>query len=171
VIEETIWYWARAIGGMIARIPLFAALERLILRLDPHIVLVLFALPIALLFPVKLAAVWWIGSGRPLAGLGVLVAAKTIGTAVSARLYVVAEPKLMTIPLFARLRNFVVGLLRRAHAYLDASPAWQAMRRAVGRAKRSIRLAAPRMRVRLLSAAPSQLARVRAARRIRRGPG
>ncbi len=166
VIEETIWGWAKAIGGLVARIPLFAAIERLILRLEPHLVLALFAIPIVMLLPVKLAAVWLIGSGRPLSGLVVLLGAKTIGTAFSARLYVVAEPKLMTIALFARARNLVAGLLARAHAYLDASHAWQAARRA----ELAIRLAGLGIRSRLLGSAPSLLARVRAVRRTWREP-
>ncbi len=170
VLEETVWGWAKAIGGLIARIPLFAALERLVLRLPAVLVLALFAVPIALLFPVKLAALWLIGSGQPLGGIALLVAAKTVGTAFSARLYVVAEPKLMTIPAFAWLRGRVAALLALAHAFLDASPPWQAARRAARAAKQAIRDAAGRMRAALRGASPSLLARVRAVRRAWRGP-
>ena len=160
VLEETIWSWARALGGLLARIPLFAALERLILRLDARLVLLLFAIPIVLLFPVKLAALWLIGTGRPLGGLAVLLLAKTAGTAFSARLYVVAEPKLMTIPAFAWTRNQVAALLARAHAFLDASPTWQAMRRATRRVKE----AGHRLAAHARAATPSLLARIRAVR-------
>ncbi len=170
LLEETLWGWAKAIGGLIARIPVFALLEGLILRLDARAVLLIFAVPIALLLPVKLAAVWLIGSGRPLAGLAVLLAAKTIGTAFSARLYVVAEPKLMTIPVFAWVRNRIVALLDRAHAFLDASPAWQAARRAAARAKAAIHRAARRARLALQGSAPTLLDRVRRVRRTWRGP-
>jgi hypothetical protein len=153
LLEETLWRWARRIGGLLARIPVFAMLERMILRLDARIVLLLFGIPIAALLPVKLAALWLFGTGHWLLGAGVLVLAKTAGTAFSARLYVVAEPKLMTIPAFAWARNLVVGLAARAHAFLDAIPAWQMARRAMAA-----------MRARITGAGTSLLGRVRAAR-------
>lgn len=139
VLEETIWRWATWLGARIARLPVFAGLERAVARLDPHVVLLLFAIPLLGLIPLKLAAVWLIGGGHFLGGILLLVGAKFLGTAVSAHLYVVAEPKLMQIPAFARLRNVVVALLARAHAFLDASPAWQAARRAARRARASLR--------------------------------
>jgi hypothetical protein len=164
VLEETLWRWATAIGGLIARIPVFAALERVILRLDARVVLLLFAIPIAALFPVKLAALWLIGTGHWLLGAGVLLLAKSAGTAFSARLYVVAEPKLMTIPVFAWARNHVVALLARAHEFLDAQPAWRAMRGVVLRAKAAVHGAAARVRAWFAGSGGTLLGRVRAAR-------
>jgi hypothetical protein len=164
VLEETLWRWAKALGGLVTRVPVFAALERLILRLDARVVLLLFAIPIAALFPVKLAALWLIGSGHWLLGAGVLLLAKSVGTAFSARLYVVAEPKLMTIPVFAWGRNHIVALLARAHAFLDASPAWRAVRGAAARAKAALHLAAAPVRGWFAGGGTSLLGRVRAAR-------
>ncbi len=160
VLEETFWRWAKALGALVARIPVFAALEALILRLDARAVLLLFAIPIAALFPVKLAALWLIGSGHWLAGAAVLLAAKTLGTAFSARLYVVAEPKLMTIPAFAWVRGQVVALLARAHAFLDASASMRAVRAAAAR----LRAAAAGLRARLRGRGTTLLGRVRAVR-------
>jgi hypothetical protein len=160
LLEETLWRWARAIGGLIARIPVFAALEGLILRMDARIVLLLFGIPIAALLPVKLAALWLFGTGHWLLGAGLLLLAKTVGTAFSARLYVAAEPKLMTIPAFAWARNWVVALAARAHAVLDALPAWQAVRRAMAAVHRAVAA----LRARLAGTSSTLLGRVRAAR-------
>ena len=135
LLEETIWRWARALGALLARIPVFAALERMVPRLDPRVVLALFLVPVVLLFPVKLVALWLIGTGHPFGGLALIIAAKMVGTAFSARLYTIAEPRLLELPLFVRLHGMVMRLVARAHAFLDASPAWQAARRAVARAK------------------------------------
>ena len=90
--------------------------------------LLLFLIPLLGLIPLKFAAVWLIGGGHPIKGVMLLLGAKFLGTAVSAHLYAVAEPKLMQIRLFAWGRNIVVAVLARAHAYLDASPTWQAAR-------------------------------------------
>lgn len=161
VLEETVWRWATLLGAAIARLPVFAGLERLVLRLDPHVVLLLFLVPLLGLIPLKLAAVWLIGGGHPVKGVALLLGAKVLGTAVSAHLYAVAEPKLMTIPVFARVRNVVAGLLGRAHAYLDASPAWQAVRRA----KVLLRDLAARARILVLGDGPTLIERARAVRR------
>lgn len=157
VLEETIWRWAGRLGARIARLPVFAGLEALVLRLDPHLVLLLFVIPLLGLIPLKLAAVWLIGGGHPIKGVLLLAGAKVLGTAMSAHLYAVAEPQLMRIALFARGRNVVVALLARAHAFLDASPAWQAARRAMRQAKAAMRRLVP-------GEGPGLVARVRAVR-------
>ncbi|BDG70617.1 hypothetical protein [Roseomonas fluvialis] len=160
LLEETLWRWARAVGGLIARIPVFSVLERLILRMDARIVLLLFGIPIVALVPVKIAALWLFGTGHWLLGAGTLLLAKTVGVAFSARLYVVAEPKLMTIPAFARTRNWVVALVAGAHAVLDALPAWQAVRRAIA----AVHGAVEALRARLAWRGGALVRRVRVAR-------
>jgi hypothetical protein len=160
VLEETIWHWASLLGARLARLPVFAALERMVLRADPHVVLLLFLIPLLGLIPLKLAAVWLIGGGHPVQGILLLLGAKFAGTALSAHLYAVAEPKLMQIPAFARVRGMVAALLARAHAYLEASPTWQAARRAA----RTMRGLIARMRAALLGDGPSLTERIRAVR-------
>lgn len=164
VLEETIWHWAALLGARIARLPVFAALERLVLRSDPHVVLLLFLVPLLGLIPLKFAALWLIGGGHPIKGVLLLLAAKFLGTALSAHLYAVAEPKLMQIALFARVRNLVVALLARAHAFLDASPAWQAARWAARRARTMARALAAQARALVFGDGPTLLDRVRAVR-------
>lgn len=164
VLEETIWRWAGQLGAAIARLPVFVGLERAVQRLDPWVVLLLFLVPLLGLIPLKLAAVWLIGGGHPIKGVALLLGAKFLGTAVSAHLYAVAEPKLMTIPLFARVRNAVFALLRRAHAYLDASPGWQAARRAVRRLKAKARGLGHRARTLLFGEGSGLIGKVRAVR-------
>jgi hypothetical protein len=146
--EETVWRWARAFGALLARIPLVAALERLVQRLDARLVFALFLIPIALLFPLKIAALWLIAHHHVVAGLTLIAGAKLLGTAISARLYAIAEPRLLELPSFAWLHGLVTRLLGRAHAFLDASPAWQAARAAIRRARAAVAGVARRLRAR-----------------------
>jgi hypothetical protein len=164
VLEETIWRWAGLLGARIARLPIFAGLERLILRLDPRLVLLLFLVPLLGLIPLKFAAVWLIGGGHPIKGVILLLSAKFLGTAISAHLYSVAEPKLMQIAIFARVRNLIVALLARAHAFLDASPAWQAARHAVQRLKLTGRALAGTARRWIFGDGPGLVTRIRTVR-------
>ncbi|HEY4251919.1 MAG TPA: hypothetical protein VGM87_11980 [Roseomonas sp.] len=143
--EETVWRWARALAAILARIPLVAKLEPLVQRLDARLVFLLFLIPIALLLPLKIAALWLIAHHHVVAGLALVIGAKLLGTAISARLYHLAQPRLMELPSFAWLHGLVSGLLARAHAYLDASPAWQAARATLRRAKVAVASVARRL--------------------------
>lgn len=145
--EETVWRWAKWLGAQVARIPVMAALERLVARLDARLVFLLFLIPIALLFPLKILALWLIATGRPVLGLAVVFVAKIVSTAVSARLYTIAEPRLMEIPTFVWMRGLTLRALKAAHAYLDASPGWQAAKRRVQAAKDAARALVRRARV------------------------
>ena len=125
LLEETIWRWARALGTLLARIPLFAAIERLVPRLDAQLVLGLFLIPIALLFPVKLAALWLIGIGQAGLGLAAIVVAKLVGTALLARLFKLTQPALMQLGWFANAYTRWSVWKEAVLARVRASWAWR----------------------------------------------
>ena len=105
-------------------------------RLPPWGAVAVFALPTALLLPVKFLALWAVGRGHVATGLAVIVAAKVVGTAVVARLYTLTQPALMRLPWFAKVHAHWMRLksavLRRARA----SWAWRAARVAKRRWRR-----------------------------------
>ena len=145
-IEELLWEQLKRLTGWIAKFPLFRWLERLIQRLPAYPTMAVFLLPGAVLFPVKLGAVWLMTHGQVLLGVGVIVAAKVLGTAIVARLYVVCQPKLMTIGWFARLHDWLVVTRNKLYAAIQAMPLYQAtrakmsaMKHAVGRMLRRLR--------------------------------
>jgi hypothetical protein len=78
-----------------------------------------------LLFPVKLLALWAMGNGHALTGLIVIIAAKVIGAAAVARLYLLTRPVLLTILWFARLLGWFLALKQRWVASLRATAAWR----------------------------------------------
>ncbi|MBF0285431.1 MAG: hypothetical protein HQL51_13350 [Magnetococcales bacterium] len=119
LFEELVWNKVEALVALLARWRLIARLETRILTLGRYPTLALFALPMLALLPVKLLALYLIAHGRVALGVGVIVAAKVVGTALSARLFVLAKPKLMTFPLFVRIYNKVLQFKRWAHANLD----------------------------------------------------
>lgn len=135
------WGWEPLQRGMaaIGRLPVFRQLEAAVRRLPPYLALVVFFLPGLLLLPIKLAAVWLMGVGRPGLGLAVIVLAKVVGTAVVARIFALTHPALMTLPWFARLyARWTVwkeGLL----AWVRSSAAWRTARTIKLRIKRMLR--------------------------------
>jgi hypothetical protein len=103
VFEEWGWVPLARLLGLLARLPAVARLERRIAALPPALAVLVFLVPVFLLLPVKVAALWLIGRGRALLGLLVIVLAKVVGTGLVARLFMLTRPQLMRLPWFARL--------------------------------------------------------------------
>jgi len=118
------WGWAplARLLGVLARLPPVAWLERRIAALPPHLAVLVVLLPVLILLPVKVAALWLIGRGRALLGLAVIVLAKVVGTGLVARLFLLTRPQLMRLPWFARAYagwlRWKEGVLSRVRASL-----------------------------------------------------
>jgi hypothetical protein len=125
---------------------LFAWLERRISRLPPYAALAVFLVPTLMLLPVKLLALWLIGKGRAGLGLLVIVAAKVIGTAVVARLFMLTRESLMRLVWFARWHGRWIGWKDALLAQVRASAAWRGARRLRAALKRLMRRSLRAMR-------------------------
>ena len=141
LFEDFVWDKVTALVAILARWRLVARLERWVLRRGRHATLALFAVPIACLIPIKLVAVYLIASGHVITGILVIVAAKLTGTAVSARLFVIAKPKLMTFETFVAVYRRVLRFKDWAHGVLDRLQ----VRQAVHRIKAALRRVRARM--------------------------
>lgn len=85
-------------------------LRRYIPGLGPYRSLVLLAIPIFLVEPLKLAAVAIAGEGHWVTGTVTIICAYAISLLAIERLFKIVRPKLLTMPWFARLWNWVVDL-------------------------------------------------------------
>lgn len=126
--EESIWIWLKRVTSLIAMLPLIRWIETRIIRLPPWIMLAIFFLPLMLLFPLKILAVYWLTRGYWLASLMLIAAAKILGTAVVARMYVVCQPQLMSIAWFKWLHDLFTSTRDRMYAALHALPLYQRAR-------------------------------------------
>jgi hypothetical protein len=120
LFEEWGWEPLARLLGQLARLPIIGWLERRIAALPPYGALAVFFLPALLLLPVKLLALWLISQGRTLLGVTVIVAAKLLGTAIVARLFMLTQSQLMQLAWFARLyarwTDWKAALLARVRA-------------------------------------------------------
>jgi len=128
LVEEWLWDDLARLAAAVGRWPPLAWLEGHIRRLPPWAAVLLFVSPSALVFPVKVAAVWLVAHGHPALGLATLVVAKVGGTALLARLYALTEPQLLSIGWFARLRARVLAFEQRVHGAIRASAVYRAVR-------------------------------------------
>jgi hypothetical protein len=139
LFEEWGWEPLSRMLARLGRLPVFAQIERLIRALPPYAALAVFFVPALLLLPVKILALWLIAKGR--AGLGVLViiAAKLVGTAIVARLFMLTRDSLMRLAWFARWYTRWVTWKDALLAQVRASAVWQRARRLKAGLKRLFR--------------------------------
>lgn len=102
LFEEWGWVPLAALVARLARLPLWARLENLLRALPPWGALLAFLVPVLLLLPVKVLALFLFGRGHAISGAAVLLLAKLAGTAVVARIFQLVEGSLMRLAWFAR---------------------------------------------------------------------
>jgi hypothetical protein len=129
IFEEVLWSRFGRLMERIGRVPAVARLESVIGRLPPYAALALFVLPLAIVWPVKLAALWLIAVGRIKSGLLLLAAGETVGAAVTARLFTLCRPALGRLGWFVRAEAVIVRCSAWAHDHIARSPLWQRTKR------------------------------------------
>ncbi len=113
----------RPITRRLARLRVFAKVEEVIAGLGPYSTLTLFLVPLIILEPVKPVGIYLIASRQLVLGIIVIVAGELLKIAIVERIFHLSRPKLLTIPAFASVYNFVMHWLR----WLQALPVWQAV--------------------------------------------
>jgi hypothetical protein len=131
------WGWeplARALARL-ARLPLWAWIERRIRALPPWAALLAFGVPMLTLLPVKLLALYLLGGGQKLFGLAVLIGAKLLGTAIMARLFQLTHPALMQLRWYALAHPVWKKWKDGLEDWIRASWVWQEARRLKAQAR------------------------------------
>ena len=141
LFEEWGWEPLRRAFALLARLPIIRQIEVLLKRLPPRWAFVVLVLPSLLILPVKLLAVWLLAEGRVALGVGLVVAAKLIGTALLAWLFQLIQPALMQLPWFARLHARWTAWKAELLAWVRASAVWRTARAIKLRLKRLFRRA------------------------------
>ena len=91
-----------------------ARLRRSIEGLGPYQSLVLLLIPTSLVEPLKLIAVAVAGEGHWITGTIMIVVAYAASLFLVGRLFRIVKPKLLTLPWFARLWDWIVALRGKA---------------------------------------------------------
>lgn len=147
LLEVTLWAWLTALGAQLARLPVFAWLERLVARLSPNAVIAVFVLPFVPMVPLlKLSELWLLREGHFIWAAVLIIGAKVVGAAFSTRVFAIAKPKMMQVAWFARAYEVVMRLVAMGHALLESLPGYRAAREAVRAALARLRLWVARAR-------------------------
>ncbi len=160
------WLWEKlepVVAAVVRAIPLArvkAAIAAGVNALPPFAVLFVFLIPVVVLFPFKLAAIWLLSEGHFILAIGVYVLAKLVGVGVAAFLFETCKPKLLQMRWFAALYEWVRGVWVWAHRLVDPIKArirrWMARLRSKARAGFARRFGRVRRWMRRRRGAPSQ---------------
>ena len=145
------WLWEH-LRPLVASVVQRIAWDRLKARaaawiehLPPYATLLVFLVPVVLLFPVKLLGLWMLAHGSWLGALVVLGLAKVVSLGVTAFIFDITRPKLLQLSWFRWVYEHMLMWLAKAHALID--PIKARMRAAIAplrrRARRLIWLVSP----------------------------
>ncbi|MCX7313189.1 MAG: hypothetical protein NTV56_16030 [Alphaproteobacteria bacterium] len=143
------WLWRHLepiVERIVAWLPLRAvkaAIAGVIRKLPPYATLIVFLVPMAALFPLKLLGLWLLANKHWFAAGLILIFAKLVGLAITAFVFEVTKPKLLKMAWFRRIYEHVLIWLEWARALVD--PIRLRMRRLLvlvrgERGRRAIRL-------------------------------
>ena len=119
------WVWDRFIAlghWLLAFLPwqaLKAAVARFIAKLPAPVVLLFFVIPMLVILPFKIGALWLIAHGRFITGALVFIAAKFAGVGAAAFIFDIAREKLLSMAWFARLYGWVMAAQHWAKALVE----------------------------------------------------
>ena len=108
------------------RIP--PSLHRLLNRLGPYQSLLILAIPLAIVEPLKLVALFVVGEGHFVAGVLIMIFAYAGSLFVTERLFLVLKPKLLTLSWFAVAWQWFVTVRDKLICWLRQT--WTRVRKA-----------------------------------------
>jgi hypothetical protein len=118
LIEAWLWdHLEPIVAWVVAKLPLQAFKTWLADRVDtlsPAMTLIVFAVPVIPLFPLKLVGLYLLTHEYWLSAVFTILFAKLVGVGITAFVFDVTRPKLLEMGWFERLYEFVISL-RAAH--------------------------------------------------------
>jgi hypothetical protein len=85
-------------------------MRRQIQRLPPYPALIILAVPLAIVEPLKIATLFIAGEGHWITGVVAMLFAYAVSLFVTEWLFVIVKPKLLTLPWFARAWSWFVAV-------------------------------------------------------------
>ena len=123
LIEAWLWdHLEPIVARFVALIPLRAFKQWLSERVDalsPAMTLIVFAVPVIPLFPLKLVGLWLLAHEYWLTAVSVLVFAKFAGVGITAFIFDVTREKLLEMHWFEKIYEFILMIREKAKALVE----------------------------------------------------
>jgi hypothetical protein len=125
IFEEWLWEILTAIGQKLAEWLGLAKFEYWLSQTSPNTALIAITVPMLIVTPINLAALWLLANGLILQGILLEIVAKLLGTLMVARVFALTKPQLLTFHFFALIYNTITGWLRWAHEKVTQTPIYR----------------------------------------------
>lgn len=123
LIEAWLWDHLRpVVAAIVAFVPwerLKSEARVLVGRMSPEASLAIFLIPVAILVPFKLLALWLIAHGAWWSAIGTVLGCKLVGLGVTAFAFDVCRDKLLELAWFCRVYGWVLAVRSWAHELVD----------------------------------------------------
>jgi len=123
LIEAWLWdHLEPVVERIVALIPLRAFKQWLSERVDtlsPAMTLIVFAVPVLPLFPLKLVGLWLLANQYWLTACVVIILGKLVGVGVTAFIFDVTRKKLLQMAWFRKLYEFIMAMRAKAAALVQ----------------------------------------------------
>ncbi len=125
VLDELLFPVFRPLIAWLTRLRLFQRIGEALGRLPPYVALVALGVPLLVIEPAKLLAVWWAAQGHIVQGTVLLLVAQVLSLLVCERIFHAAYRPLMRIGWLKALLAWLFALRDRAIAMARATVAWR----------------------------------------------
>src|ERR1700761_4426900 len=123
LIEAWLWdHLEPIVARFVSMLPMRAFKQWLADRVDalsPAMTLIVFAVPVIPLFPLKLVGLWLLTHEYWTSAVFTILFAKFLGVGVTAFVFDVTRPKLLEMAWFEKLYQLIMGLRAKAKALVD----------------------------------------------------
>ena len=120
LIEAWLWdHLEPIVARVVALIPLRTWLAERVDTLSPAMTLIVFAVPVLPLFPLKLVGLWLLANEYWLSAGLVIVLGKFVGVGVTAFIFDVTRKKLLQMAWFKKVYEFILAMRAKAAALVE----------------------------------------------------
>ena len=131
LLDELLFPLLRPLMTALGRLRVFELIGAGIGRLPPYVALIALAVPLIIIEPVKVFALYWTGTGHWVQGPVLLVLSYVLSILVVDRVYHAAHAPLMRIFWFNKLMTWLADLRRRGIEWAKSTAIWGATARLI----------------------------------------
>lgn len=125
LIEEWLWDILSAFGHYLVELLGLAKFEAWLAQTTPNQALFAISIPVLLVTPLNIAAIWLLAHGLILQGVALEIVAKLLGTIFIARFFTLMKAQLLTFSLLNKLYLTITNWLRWAHEKISETAVYK----------------------------------------------
>lgn len=139
IFEEWLWDLLTGLGRLLSKLLHLERFENWLTQVSPPVALLAIGVPLLIVTPINIAAIWLLTQGMVVQGLGVEVLAKLLGTLMVARVFNLTKPQLLSYKAIHWVYSSITHWLAWAHERIVETAIYQLSKRLKAQIKEKIR--------------------------------